>query len=424
MPDDNSCIFITEHDDESKEILGRDISVKATLAYILLGKRIGLHPAYMFQDKDTRSLILQDPEYFLKSPEVEVILGNSNTTVDYQLERIEKVRQIGTSLFCPNIELEQYNKFTEDEIKKYCGLFDDYIVGRGSVHLIAWSRDHKFRKLVREDIELVRYIRFGNHLGALIKTAASGLGHNEIQGLLDKLIQLSHDTSNTFSCDSIIATLIENRLNLTNTKVINHRLHILHWKAHEGHDLVVPLAYKLDKGVPHPLDSELFWLTLEMFLGERIIKVFLEKTWTEQLRIARELRDTPIWQKFAAQYLDIVQMLSEYMSLNPETIKRRLKECRPTIISAVWDAQNKWEVLLLTVLLLSLGSGVAACFIGSGILQSVLAATGVIGGGAGISSVKYTPNIVRCVIQGIRQSAEYDTKELKRILENKLDMLR
>ena len=424
ISNDNSCIFTPEFDDDAKRILGRDISIEATLAYILLGKRIGLHPAYTFQDEKTRELILKDPEYFLEGQEVEIILGNSKTAVDYQFERIDKVRQICTSLCCPNIELEQYNRFTSDEIKRDCGLFDDHIVARGSVHPISWSRDAKFRESVRSEIEHVRNVRYGKHLGALIKNAGSHLNASQLQGVLDKLVQLSEDTSYTFSCDSVIAMLIENGFDSMATKIINERLHVLHWKAHEGHDLIVPLAHKLDKDEPHPLDPELFWLTLKIFLGEKIVGAFLEKPWKEQLRIARELRENPIWQRFVAQYISIVEMLAKYTSLKPEKIKSRLKECRPTTSKAAWNELNKWEVVLLTMLLLALGSGITACFIGPGVLQSILAATGVFGGGAGISSIKKLPNIPKSIVQGIRQSAEYDTKELKRILKSKLDMLR
>lgn len=423
ISDDNSCIFMPEFDDDAKRILGRDTSVEATLAYILLGKRIGLHPAYMFQDKNTRDLILKDPEYFLKGQEVVVILGNSKTAVDYQFERFEKVRQIGTSPYCPNVELEQYKRFTVDEIKRDCGLFDDHIVARGAVHPIAWSRDRKFRKLIRDDIELVRNIRYGNHLGALIQNAGSHLNHSQLQGILDILVQLSEDTSHTFSCDSVIAMLIENQFDSIATKVINERLHVLHWKAHEGHDLIVPLAHKLDKKEPHPLDPEMFWLTLKMFLGKKIVNTFLEKPWKEQLRIARELKEDPIWQKFTTQYISIVEMLAKYSSLEPEKIKSRLKECRPTKTIAAWNALNKWEFILLMILLVSLGSGITAIYLDPGVFQQILGTTGLIGTGSGISSIKKIGNIPRCIIQGLRQTAEYDTEELKRLLKNKLDML-
>lgn len=423
-PDDNLCVFVSEFDDEAKRFLGRDISREAVLAYILLGKNIGIHPAYAFQDSASMSLILQDAKIFLEGEEVEIILGNSTSTVDYIFDRIEKVRQQGTSNYCTNTELEQYGVFTDEQIRKYCEVFDNHLVARNAIHPIAWSSDHKFRKLVRNDIESVRYIRYGSHLGALIKTGGYNLNSNQTQGLMDEIIDLSEDMSHTFSCDTVTTKLIKNMFNSAATNRINERLHVLHWKAYEGYDVVVPFAHKLEKGEPHPLDSELFWVTLKMFLGDKIVQAFLTKSWGEQLRIARDIKENPLWQKFTSQYIEVVEMLAQFTSLEPDKILSRLKECRPTKGEMVWDIVNKWELTSLSMLLLASSSSIAAILSGPSITNSILAVTGVVGSSLGGSPVKSAKKIIDAVSQGIRQSAEYDTKELKRILENKLDMLR
>jgi len=420
---DNSCIFVPEFDDDAKRILGRDISRDATLAYMLLGKHIGVHPAYIFQCDNTRQLILNDPRYFLGGQDVEIVLGNSTTAVDYMFERIEKVKNIPTPS-SSNIELDQYNRFTSEEIKRDCEIFDDLLVSRGAVHPISWSRDKKFRELVRKDIELVNNIRYGKHLGALIKNTGAHLHSGELRGLLDKLVTMSNDTSRTFACDTVIAILIEKNFDSLATSLISERLHVLHWKAHDGHGMVVPLAHKLDTEEPHPFDPDLFWLTLKTFLGKDIVDTFLNKSWKEQIRIARELNDNPIWKKFVTQYISIVEMLAKYMNLSPEKIQTQLKECRPSTFKAVWSTLEKWEVTLLLILLMALSSGVKACFMDPGLLQSILGSIGVVGGGIGLTSIHKLSDISHLLVKGVKESASYEKNELKRILRNKLDMLK
>lgn len=420
---ENEGIFVPELDDDAAQILGQDTGKLALLTYLLLGKYVVIHPAYSWQNPKTRELTLEDQD-FLEGKDVRIILGNSETTEEYIFNRFAKLKQLEYLIKMDINELKQYSRFDPEQIKKDCDTFDEFLVAEDKVHDISWSRDDRFRQLVRGELELVKYLRYGNHLGALLSDNASHLSHNEKCGLIDRLIDFTKDTTRLLSCDSIMAEIAKKGYTPLAIKKIDARLHVLHWKAHEGTGLMVPLVSRLDRGVIHPFDPEVFWQITNVIIGKETTNKLISLPWSEQLRIVRDLKVNPRWANYLSVYHMAVNMLSaDFKDLDPEKVKKQICEVYKGTGKVVLSAIPKWEVAILGAWLASIGAGVGSLFV-PGITGVFMRISGMVGLGGTLAPIKSSKKILEAIITSVRESANCDKTELRNALRKCLDSMK
>ena len=134
---------------------------------LLLQKRVVLHPAYLWQSHATHELItLGDEEELIAPGSVDVVLGNSSSISDYMHERMSKLQGAPDGQLLLETELQQYLQYG-DALRDEAGLFDETLCGKSAIHPLKWSRDSRFRQLIREGY-LLNEIPFGPHLLAII----------------------------------------------------------------------------------------------------------------------------------------------------------------------------------------------------------------------------------------------------------------
>jgi hypothetical protein len=416
-------IFVPELDDDATRILGRDTGKIALLTYLMLGKYAVIHPAYDWQNPKARELTLGDLD-FLKGEDVRIILGNSEATDEYIFDRIDKLEQAVSLTKMDINELKQYLRFTPEQIKKDCDIFDELLVSEGKVHDINWSRDERFRQLVREELKLVKYIRYGQHLGALLFDKASHLSHSERHGLIDRLIDFTEDKAKLLSCDSIVAELSKSDYTQSAIEKIDARLHVLHWKAHEGTGLIVPLVSRLDRGVIHPFDPEVFWGITNVIVGEKTTDELLSLPWSEQFRLVRELKSVDEWTNYLSVYhLAVDELSAGCKDLDPEKVKKQICEVYEGTGKAVLSAIPKWQTAILIAWLSAVGTGVGGLFV-PGIIGIAMKISGIVSLGGVVNPVKPTKKILEAIKTAVRESAYCDRTELKNALRKCLDAMK
>ena len=416
-------VFVSELDDDAARILGRENSELALFTYLMQGRGVGIHPAYSWQNPKIRPLIYGDME-FLKGKDVEIILGDSEATDEYIAERMDKLQKAASETKMENNELQQYLKFSPEQMRKDCDVLDEFLVAEGKIHQIGWSRDERFRKLVREELRLVNYVRYGRHLGALLLNNGWHLSSFQLKGLIDRLVAATEKKDKLLSCDSIVAQLLERDYTQVAIKEINDRLHILHWKAHRGEGLEVPLVNKLDGGVVNPANPDLFWPATDVIVGKETVQELHALRWSEKFRLARELGDSHEWKRFlSVYYLAVDELAKGSKGLDPEKVRERVAKAYPRTSKAVVGAIPKWETAILAGWLGAVGCGIGAIFVG-GTVGTVLGSIAVPTLGGVLTPRGPAKKIFSAIKTAIRESTYCDKGELTKALKECLDSLR
>src|SRR5688500_9541037 len=123
---------------------------RSFIAYLLLGRSVVVHPAYAFQEPRTRELLLNCSP-IIAPPKVQLILGNSDTVGEYILTRSETLSSAAHESGQVTHELAQYQALGE-ELYAISDRLEDKFGGRTTSKSIQWSRDAKFRELVRGEL--------------------------------------------------------------------------------------------------------------------------------------------------------------------------------------------------------------------------------------------------------------------------------
>ena len=408
-------VFVPELDDDAAKILGPDYGQLALFTYLMQGRKVVIHPAYGWQNPNARPLVYKDLK-FLQCDDVEIILGNSEATDEYIAERIEKLQQGAAATKIENAELQQYLQFSPEQMQKDCDILDEYLVAEGKVHPIGWSRDERFRKLVREELKLVEFVRYGRHLGALLLDNGSHLSGHRLQGLLDRLVACTEDTERLLSCDSIVAELMENDYPQAAITKINGRLHLLHWKAHSGEGLEVPLVNKLDSDIIEPTDPVLFRSVMEVIVGREAVEKLYALPWPEQFRLARDLRETPEWEMFLSVYYAATDELAKgSKGLDPEKVSEWVMTAYPSTAKVVAGAIPKWQTAILAGWLGAVGCGIGSMLVG-GPVGIVIGGVAVVALGGVITPGRPAKKILGSIITAIREGAYCDKSELRKAI--------
>ena len=419
----HDTIFVPELDDDAVRILGRDISQLALFTYLMLGKKIAIHPAYQWQHPDGRELIQSDLD-FLKGNDIHIILDDFETTDEYIFDRIENLSRSVTPTAVDNTELQQYKKYTKDEIQRDCDILDEHIVAEGRIIRTEWNPDERFRKFVRDELELVRQIRYGSHLGALLLNRGKKLSHAQLQGLIDRLVDLSKNMDRTFSCDSVISELVVMDYPHVGIGSINDRLHLLHWKAHGGNGIEIPLVHKLERDLIHPMDPDFFWSISRTILGQTIVEKLLRLPWPVKFRLARALQHNPEWAKYLSLYYAAVDQLSkESHNLDADKVKKCLSQDYLSTPRAVLKGIPKWEAAVLSSWLGSVGYVVSNITMYGKLDTFVNVASVMLLGGL-VSPWQKIRKLGTAIVNSIRESGTCDRKQLVKSLQVRLNELR
>ncbi len=226
------------------------------------------------------------------------------------------------------------------------------------------------------------------------------------------------------SCDSIVGELGKSGYTQSAIETIDARLHVLHWKAHEGTGLMVPLVSRLDRGVIHPFDPEVFWQITNIMIGKRTTDELLSLPWSEQFRLARELKVDDKWANYLSVYhLAVDELSAGCKDLDPEKVKKKICEVYEGTGKTILSAIPKWQVAILGAWLGAVGTGVGGLFV-PGIIGVGMKISGIIGLGGIMSPAKPTKKILKAIKTAIRESADCDKTELKDALKMCLDNMK
>lgn len=398
--DDPIPIFVPELDDDATKILGKDTSEEAILAYLLFGGQIVLHPAYEFQNPKANKLVFGLGGKLLQPPMVQIILGDSTSVEQYLPNRTNKLSEAEAKENIEMPELDQYRRYSKEQIRELSQILDQRFLGDKGVFRIAWSRDLKFRHLVRE--ELKRYAYLGDHLAPILLFHRSYLGERRVKYLIEKLISITKDSSRLVSCDTILGYLKKNGFRANELTLIEHRLHILHWEAVEGEGLRVPILNRLLRGKLDPYDHQVFWQATCFLIGSEDVEKMFKLPWADKLSTCIELRNDPTWQHYVAIYRSIVETTSAEMSgINQQSVMSELRKRFPSKTKFTLDHMSKLELAALAI-----SFGVSSI----GLLFPPITTISLIGTAAtGISSTL----VIRRWRQVLKEYAETDLADLK-----------
>jgi len=349
-------VFWAEADDDAARLMGnRRLPQLALAAYMLLHRTVVAHPAYVWQSHTTRDLIIPDGNQLIVPPNISVILGNSSTTRDYITERIEKLRPLEEESHVSGSELQQYMRHGND-LWSDVSRIDERLSVPGSIHLISWSRDLAFRRLIRQDLE--NEIPFGPHLLAQLHRHMPA---GRIADAVRRVEALTHDERRLVSVDTVSCNLMANGYPAQFVGPVVDRLHVLHWKSHEGDGLAVPLLGQFGADHLDVSDPLVFWNVMDRLLGPELRTGVTEYAWVDACRLIADLRNDALWKTLVVRYVELVELVNtDNAELRQEIVLDGLGQQYPSLIKTLGIPRlSKFGLLsvVCTILGLSTTSG-------------------------------------------------------------------
>jgi hypothetical protein len=299
-------VFWAEADDFVQR---REHSLGALYAYLLLRTNVVVHPAYFLQSDSTESVLQIPDRKLLTPPTTKLILGDSPSAEAYIADRIERLSQEARNNPAASSELDRYLRHG-GRASEMAKLLDNRFPGPEGVLQISWSRDARFRKLIRED--LARQDRVGSGLYARIFQASDPPPQWRAMVAIERLIELTYRSHAEVNLDSILNLFAIHGFDRRRLRGVSDRLHSLHWESQYGESLEVPfLGRHAGDQRLHPLDSEVFWFAVRHMLALDLRARLLGMNQWSARDIVMDLRQDPLWRLFVDRYRAVVSVVNE-----------------------------------------------------------------------------------------------------------------
>lgn len=339
---DEPSILWVEGDDDARIVGGSCSAPESLLAYALLGRPLVLHPAYVWQSPQTHRMVLNDSGSLLVPPHAKLVLGDSSSTADYMRSRVAKLREAKDKFECGLVELAQYERYGAERITAESEALDERFGNNKGIHGISWSRDKKFRRLLRA--ELITDDPLGNQLFGLILRARGSRSERIVHRAKDKLVEMTGEPG-VVSRDSVIAALLNEDLERDRLDSVFRRLTQLHWESNHDEGIVVPMLGRL-KGKLDPYDPVVFWAAVKKLIGPGEIRALMGLPWAEACRVVSSIREDGTWQKFLQKYVEIVESVAaEFDGLREKEVVRRVLQEYPSLRKMLWRSTGRVALL-------------------------------------------------------------------------------
>lgn len=351
MQGNGTSIFWAGGDDDAIRLYGESASKQSLLAALLLADSVVLHPAYVYQEARTQALILDAPTSVIGPPHVQLILGDSATTGQYIEDRVRKLADLQSRVAYPISELDQYQRHGSD-LRRIADALDERFQGTGAKARISWSRDRRFRDLIRDDLTQCT-IRRPSLWDDVMAACMSPYLRKKV---IDEIIGMTADRSQLVSVDSVVAVLKSHGGNARGTGAAESRLHLYHWESHSGDTLRVPIVSQSLHARIDPYDPHVFWGSTRRLLDARGVDSLLRLPWGEACRVAGAVRSDGSWRHYLRFYRNLVEDLdADLRGVDVRRVAAKLAERFPGRWRMMWDApswygKSGFVVSLLTLL--------------------------------------------------------------------------
>lgn len=314
---------------------------RSLLAYLLLGRRVVAHPADLWQSPHSNCLLFHEQAQPILKGVVQLHLGDSTTVSEYISDRVEKLKRDEASSQGSAVELSQYLRYG-DLLKEQSDILDDNFTKLGATFRVEGSRDVRFRKLIRRDLE--DGPPFGEHLAASIRQA---LDRKNADKMLKLLTELTHDRRRFISIDGILSRLKECRSSNSFLTKIHNRLQMLHWEARSEGAIQMPLLARAKGGGLEASDPDVFWVAIDGLLGKEFQTSLMSLQWPVAVAIVADLRKDGMWIKFIDTYHAIVETVEQdYQKISEEMVRSRAQIKYPSLLTiGIANLPDKWTTL-------------------------------------------------------------------------------
>lgn len=318
------AVFFSELDDDyQKEVdLKPDALLSRLVCYYLLAPRVILHPAYIWQSKETHTLVNTAGRELFRPPFTELELGLHQTIEEYMAERIRQLSIPGGA----TPELRSYESFGPELEREARDLSIRFDTSRRR-QVSTYSRDQEFRRLLDTDLRV--QAPEGGSLGALLTTVAIA-GDRIVQTDLGDKLQDFVARSQLVSVDTILQQLqAEGYDDLAHSTAVRRRLLSLYYETYCDADIVIPGTKKLRLGsIINPYDTEIFWMAMVEAFGDEF-QLLAEPRTKERLLALRELRESHDWEYFKESYLKAIEDAEEAIRSQPDEVLARIRQLHP-----------------------------------------------------------------------------------------------
>lgn len=347
-------IYTAELADYGVRLVGAESARNAVLAYLLLGQRLIVHPAYVFQSDEARYLVLGAGA--LGASDVSLAMSEIETVGDYLADRIVRLADAAQSDPAGvHDELSLYDR-RKANLAYECEALDSRFPMDCAHHVMNWSRDARFRQLIAAELDIGG--RLGNHLFALLGQCAGFMPERQMHSAMRRLIDYLCDPALLVSVDTVLNFLVARGWERAQLRPVVDRLHYLHWRSNQGMHIRVPLLSLRMYARLDPYDPGVFWIAASKLLGEDLVRELRSLPTVDAVALCRDLRADGTWRRFLAAYCDIVDTIDvETNEFTHSDVIRSLSKRYPPRASFTWRATGKLAMLSVACGLIAVASG-------------------------------------------------------------------
>lgn len=343
-------VFLSELDDDLQNILKLDTKslLRRIYCYYLLSDGLILHPAYIWQSKETHEIILNRLNQIFRPPYVRTLLGDWPKISEYMKGRITKLNP--KTLKTETIEYLQYKSWGK-YLKEEASQLDKIFPGKTSL-LLKENRDNKFRRLLISDFSLDQDNSLYHQLTLFIKTRRLRI---DIDNAIQKINQFirSYHLISTETISNYISTEMGLQ-EITNHPAFYERILLLYYYANIDYDMSASgITILGDKTIKY-FDANVFWEAFSKIFGEKAAFVLSTQSDRVTVRSIVTIRNDELWIKYQNAYFNVLEMLDESLRNNANIIAKRIKGQLSSPSSII--LQNIWQKHKLSIVGLVFGA--------------------------------------------------------------------
>ncbi|HEX3779021.1 MAG TPA: hypothetical protein VHX38_05100, partial [Pseudonocardiaceae bacterium] len=338
------AIFFAELDDDYQELrsLSRDALLQRTVCYFLLAPSLVVHPAYIWQSKESHHLIHSSAQELLRPPFTQLELGQHDSIDEYMVKRIERLRRSGQSTRELR-EYETYGSALVAEAKNLSIRFNTAV----SRNVSSNKRDLRFRDLLSRDLGAtdLDQTSLAAQLGAIVPGKGGGGEGLQLAESMREFVRQNE----LVSVDTVLASIYNQGFpDIEKSNTLRSRLLSLYYKtyADKDEDTLIPATSKLYLGtVVNPYDDEVFWGVMTQLFGPACLAL-AAPSGPSMLHVVRAIRESSEWVSFTELYFDTLGAVDQALWSQPDKLVSEVVErgdpgkTRQYVLRKLWQRRK------------------------------------------------------------------------------------
>lgn len=402
------AIFFAELDDDYQELrrLSPDELLQRTVCYFLLAPSLIIHPAYIWQSKESHRLVHSSVQELLRPPFTQLELGQHSTIDEYMAKRIERLRKAGQS----TRELRAYEAYGSNlfaEAKNLSIRFNTAV----SREVSSSKRDLRFRDLLSRDLGATDLDR--TSLAAQLGAVMPDMGGAEKGLELAESMREFARKNALVSVDTVLASIYNHGFpEIEKSDALRARLLALYYKtyADKDEDTLIPATSKLYLGtVVNPYDDEVFWGVMTRLFGPAC-QSLSKPSEPSLLRVLRAIRESSEWVTFTELYFDTLGTVDQALWSQPDKVVQQVAEREDPGKTRQFVLRKLWQRRKLDLA----GAAFGAIAVPAAAFDTSIATMGTVAGVAGLGTVGLS--LVRNVRRFIDDYKNQDIVRLKTMI--------